>query len=596
MFNLNEIKDSSFVKNLSNEDKIILANTIREFLINNISKTGGHLASNLGVIELTIALHACFDLEKDKLIFDVSHQTYTHKILTGRANNFNTLRQLNGLSGYSSKKESKYDFYETGHSSTSISAQSGILEALSNESKDDYVVSVIGDAALSNGMSFEALNFIGEQKYKKCIIILNDNKMGIGKTVGALSKSLNKYKLTKLETLKPCFLKIKKNNIFNDLGITYLGPVDGHNIKDLIKNINYAKSLNKPVLVHVLTKKGKGYKDAEFDIDGDFHGVSANFKNTENDNNSNISYSLAVSQSLEKYMDKYNDLYVISSGMIKGSMLNNFQKKYPKNIIDVGIAEEHAATMTSGLAMMNKKIFLSYYSTFSQRAYDQINHDILRQNLKCVIGLDRSGIVGEDGQTHQGIYDLSIFNPLDCYICNPYNQNEIDSILEYAYSNNCDKTVFLRFPRGYIENNNLSNIKEITKPSWYYFNKTNNAKICFISYGSNLNIFNNVKNNLNLDIDIINALFIKPLDNNFINEIFDKYDYIFTLEEVIYNGSLSESLVNYLYQNNMINNLNKLYIKLLDNTDIPFGKINDVKKAINLDEDKVLEWVKSIIK
>ena len=616
MKNLNDIKDSNYVKSLTKKEKKELANDIREFLITNISQTGGHLASNLGVVELTIAVHSCFDIEKDKLIFDVSHQTYTHKILTGRADKFNKLRQLDGLSGYSSRTESKYDFFETGHSSTSLSAQSGILKALEENKQDDYVVSIIGDASLSNGMSFEALNYIGGQQLKNCIIILNDNSMGISKSVGALNRFLNKFRKTKfffklksfLLFISPSFLvkffsKIKRGikgfvqqtNIFEDLGFTYIGPVDGHNINYLIKNIELAKTFKKPVILHVLTTKGKGYKDAELDIDGDFHGVSADFIHRTKEKNN--TYSFNVSKALEAYNDKYKDLFVISSGMIKGSLLNDFQKKYPKNIIDVGIAEEHAATMASGMSIMNKKVFLSYYSTFSQRAYDQINHDILRQNLKCVIGLDRSGIVGEDGSTHQGIYDLSIFSPLNCYICNPDSFDEISNVLEFAYSDKCDKTVFLRYPRGNVGNYNtkiyLDEKHDIL--DWYYINKESKSNICLLGYSNALKSYQYVKENLKENVDIVNALFIKPLDEKFIKVIFEKYEYIFLTEEVIFEGSLAQSIISYLYKNNMVEYLKKLYVKHIT-SDVPFGKIMDVKERIQLDDKSILEWVKNTIK
>ncbi|MBO5542377.1 MAG: 1-deoxy-D-xylulose-5-phosphate synthase, partial [Acholeplasmatales bacterium] len=391
MFDLESITDPSFIKKLSIKELNALAEDIRQFLIDNISKTGGHLSSNLGVVEITIAMYYVFDPEKDKFLFDVGHQSYVHKILTGRAKDFKTLRQYGGLSGYISKTESKYDIWESGHSSTSISAMAGML---TNNPSDEKIITVIGDSSITNGIAIEGLNYIGEKKDKRAIIILNDNKMGISKSVGAFSKMFSRMRSTRFyrgfkallihilpkvvvrmfHRLKRSFKAlIQHDNMFEDMGFDYYGPYDGNNIKTLIKLFERIKThTDSPVVLHLNTIKGKGYKLSEEDKNGDFHGVSPFDPKTGEPLKKcdGIGYSQAVSNYLiEK--KKNNDFIVITPAMIAGAKLQDFQAQYPKDIFDVGIAEEHATVMSAGVALNNKKVVLLMYSTFAQRAFDE---------------------------------------------------------------------------------------------------------------------------------------------------------------------------------------------------------------------------------
>ncbi|MCL2522335.1 MAG: 1-deoxy-D-xylulose-5-phosphate synthase [Erysipelotrichales bacterium] len=610
MFDIKDIENPEFIKGLNNQEMKQLATEIRAFLIENIAKTGGHLASNLGAVELTIALHACFNSPKDIIIYDVSHQSYTHKILTGRAKDFNTLRQFEGLSGYSSRKESEHDVFETGHSSTSVSAMAGILAAHEIDKKDDFVISVIGDAAFGNGMVFEALNFLGAKEYKKGIIILNDNKMGISKNVGSLAKMLNRLRKSRtlsrfknfLEIIFPefivLFLKsitrglkgfIQKANIFEDMGFNYLGPIDGHNIKQLIKTINLAKKHNKPAVIHVVTTKGKGFEKAELDIDGEFHGVSPDFDLDKPKDNAYISYSEIFAKALTE-LSENEKIYCISSAMIKGAKLDIFEKQFPERLFDVGIAEEHAATMAAGMAITGKKVFLSYYSTFSQRAYDQINHDIVRQKLPVVIGLDRAGIVGEDGYTHQGLFDLALFSHLDdCIIAHPYTINECYSVLKLAFTS--DKPFFIRYERESLFRNKALMVFEELKFEWKAITK--GKSLILISYGSTLKRLMDINHKYNIDALIINALFIKPLDEIMLNKLFMLALPILIVEEVIEDGSLYNHILRFKAENNFSGNLYRMNFKTgyVEHGD----KVNLLKKH-QLDSDSIYKMIKKISK
>jgi len=610
MFDIKDIENPEFIKGLNNQEMKQLAAEIRAFLIKNIAKTGGHLASNLGAVELTIALHACFESPKDIIIYDVSHQSYTHKILTGRAKDFDTLRKFEGLSGYSSRAESKHDVFETGHSSTSVSDRAGILATHEINKREDFVISIIGDAAFGNGMVFEALNFLGAKEYKKGIIILNDNKMGISKNVGSLAKMLNRLRKSRalsrfknfLETIFPefivMFLKsitrglkgfIQKANIFEDMGFNYLGPIDGHNIKQLIKTIKLAKKHNKPAVIHVVTTKGKGFEKAEMDINGEFHGVSPDFDIEKPKDNVYISYSEIFARALTE-LSKTEELYCISSAMIKGSRLDIFEEQFPERLFDVGIAEEHAATMAAGMAISGKKVFLSYYSTFSQRAYDQINHDIVRQKLPVVIGLDRAGIVGEDGFTHQGVFDLALFSHLDdCIIAHPYTIDECFSVLKMAF--NSDKPFFIRYERESLFRNKVLMVFEDISFEWKSLTK--GKSLILISYGSTLKRLTELNNKYQLDALIVNALFIKPLDEAMLRRLFALNIPVLVVEEVIEDGSLYSHILRFKAENNIDNKLHRMNFKT---GYIEHGDKASLLKKHQLDNDSIYEMIKKISK
>ncbi|HAX72485.1 MAG TPA: 1-deoxy-D-xylulose-5-phosphate synthase, partial [Firmicutes bacterium] len=435
MNNIKDIKDPSFIKKLSNRQLNILCSEIREFLVESISKTGGHLSSNLGVVELTVAMHKVFDTPLDKFIWDVGHQSYVHKILTGRANEFETLRQHQGLSGFPKRKESAHDCWETGHASTSISAGVGMAYARDLKDEKYHIVTVIGDGSMTGGMAYEALNHIGHTD-KRLIVILNDNEMAIGPNVGALhhilssirtNRTYNKTKrhikglLKNTDFLKEVLHRTKdgiKNFFFdevtfNAMGFKYLGPIDGHNISELVKTLTYAKNFQDgPILIHVKTTKGKGYSFAEADKKGKWHGVGKFDLETGEvfveKKPDTTSWSQLMCDGLLE-LTKYDErVSVITPAMINGSALNDYAKAYPERLIDVGIAEEHAVTMAGGMGAVGMKPFVSIYSTFFKRAYDQVHHDVARQDLNVVFGVDRAGIVGADGETHQGIYDIAM--------------------------------------------------------------------------------------------------------------------------------------------------------------------------------------------
>ena len=460
---IEKINNPKFLKKLKIFELEELSKDIRTYIINSVSKTGGHLSSNLGVVDLTIAIHKVFNSPNDKIIFDVSHQCYTHKILTGRGSEFKKLRQLNGLSGFQKREESVYDSYEAGHSSTSLSAALGMALARDKQNKKNNIIAVIGDGSMGNGLAYEALNHIGATK-TKLIIILNDNEMSISKNVGGLHNNLDKIRAnyrynnakdktksilnkipvigskinSALKTLKSSVKKLylKDGFLFEELGINYYGPINGHDYKELIQYLELAKKEREPVLIHVITEKGKGYVYTEQDKIGAWHGVgpfdveSGNFIKKEDNL---ITWSEVISNHLINLTRKNKDLMVITPAMAGGSKLLKYKELFPKNFIDVGIAEEHALVLANGMSVQGVIPFVSIYSTFLQRGYDQVLHDIARMNTHVIIGVDRSGIVGEDGETHQGIYDLTFLLPIpNLVIATPKDSIEAGNILYTA--------------------------------------------------------------------------------------------------------------------------------------------------------------------
>ena len=464
------------LKKMSDGELELLSYAIREFLIDRVSKTGGHLASNLGVVELTIALHKVFDCPKDKIIWDVGHQAYVHKILTGRASEFDTLRQFEGLSGFPKFEESPCDAFNTGHSSTSISAAAGLAAARDLSGEDNEVIAVIGDGSLTGGMAYEALNNIGASK-SKVIVVLNDNGMSISQNIGGISNHLDSLRTSKGYLGVKKFLKDRVANIpsvgkpivtgladfkndikysimdyggvlFEELGFTYFGPIDGHDIKKLTEAFNRAKSLNEPVLIHVITKKGKGYINAEKAPDK-FHGIGAFDVETGEPLNKSKrpSYSSLMGWHLLELARKDDKVVAITAAMGDATGLSAFAKEFPDRFFDVGIAEQHAVTFAAGLAMAGYKPFVCIYSTFLQRAYDQMLHDVCMQNLPVKFMIDRAGIVGADGQTHQGVFDLSYLNSMpNMTVLAPYCDDSLRKSMDYALE--CDGPCAVRYPRG----------------------------------------------------------------------------------------------------------------------------------------------------
>ena len=612
MIDLLSIKDPSFIKELSIKELKELANSIREFLIDNISKTGGHLSSNLGVVEIILAMYYVFDYEKDKFIFDVGHQSYVHKILTGRAKDFETLRQFNGMSGYINKEESPYDIWESGHSSTSISAMTGLI--VSNDNPDSRIVSLIGDSSIMNGVAFEGLNILGQMSDKTPIIILNDNKMGISNSVGAMARLFSKLRGTgfvrgiKKAGIKclPSFLTkwfhqlkrglkgfIQQDNIFEDLGYDYFGPYDGNDIAYCIKVLSKVKESKQPVIVHLHTKKGKGYEHSENDKLGKYHGVSPFDKTTGIQYNKLNENEYTYSQVVANYLCEHRKLeqfYLIDPAMKSGAKLDEFAKTYPNDFYEVGIAEEHAAVMSAGIALNNKKVVLLMYSTFSQRAYDYILNDISRQNLKVIIGLDRAGIVGEDGSTHQGIYDIPMLMHMpNIKILIPKDGMETIGLFNYAF-NNLDSPIVIRYPKltTIINNFDYNYTADI---NWEYLSEGN--KINIISYGPDVIRLKEVVTNNNISANIVNARCIKPIDTETLDAIFSNGLPILIVEQTVNNGTLYHKVL----EHKEINNYKSKVYNYGINTDtiIKHGNINDVYDHYGLSNDKLLNLIMDVL-
>ena len=609
MYDLFSIKDPSFLKDMSIKELKSLCQDIRQFLIENVSKTGGHLSSNLGIVEITVALLYVFNNEYDKFIFDVGHQSYTYKILTGRAKEFVNLRKYNGLSGFINYDESKYDHFESGHSSTSISALSGFLIAKQNGEKINDCIAIIGDASISNGEAFEGLNFISTFEKERPIIILNDNQMGISKTVGGTSHTFELLRRSKLyHGLKAalCFIfpkfitnwfhRVKKglkaffqhDNYFEDLNLDYFGPYNGNNLSECIRVFERAKKAKEPVIIHLYTKKGYGYKFAEEDEVGKFHGVSPfdieTGKSLKVWKENEISYSENIARTIEELKCNKN-IVCVTPAMIVGSRLKKLKEKFPNSIYDVGISEEHAATMCASLALNNQKPILFMYSTFAQRAYDQILNDISRRKLDVTICIDRAGIVSGDGSTHQGIYDVAMFLSMpNMIICQGKNLEESSALLKYITTINYPSV--LRFPKkSEIKSDNVITIDNF---NWEILRESN--KNIVISYGDDILNILKVVNDNNLDLKVVNARFINPLDTDFLQSIKGKK--VLVYEQVCENGGLFSQISSYSEKNCL--NLAILHMAIPQNALIPCGDVDSIKKLYNLDDDSILKELRKL--
>lgn len=544
------------LKTLSNEQLEILADEIRSYILSIVSKNGGHLASNLGMVELTIAIHKVFNAPLDKIIFDVSHQSYTHKILTNRYDSFKNLRKLDGISGFTKYSESKYDAYEAGHSSTAISAGLGYLEAKKyTPNKIGEVVSIVGDASIFNGLSFEALNYLTNHPELKMIIILNDNEMGISKNIPTFNKS----------------------NLFTTLGFEYYGIIDGHDIVELVKYLEMARNINKSVVIHVKTKKGKGYLPAEMDEDGTWHGVSKfDLETGELENNANLTtYGNVISNHLINQINNNKDLEkrlrVITPAMTLGSGLEDFAKKCPNNFIDVGLAEENACLMAASMAHSNLIPIVFCYSTFLQRAYDELVHDIARPNEHVILCVDHAGIVSGDGDTHQGLFDLGyLYSMPNMTIYAPNDASTALGMIDYAI-NNQNGPVVIRYSKEKIDFN--ESYQQFI-PKW---NKIGSSNQVIITYGILYNEVAKYINDNNLDITLVNALTINPLDCEMLDSLVDCDLYIY--EEVYKNGCLGDRILSYYNSINKLVNITKV---CLDDTFLEVGTRNELLERYHI--------------
>lgn len=617
---LENINNENDIKKLDAGDYEKLAEEIREFLIEKISATGGHLASNLGVVELTMALHLIMDFPNDKLIWDVGHQSYTHKILTGRKNEFNRLRLYGGISGFPKRRESLCDAFDTGHSSTSVSAGLGIASGYYLSGNNGTVVSVIGDGALTGGMAYEALNNVANLK-RNFIIILNDNNMSISENVGGMSKylsnlrtgnvyndlkagvtnTLNKIPIVGEKVVKN--IKRTKSSIkqlvipgmfFEDMGITYLGPIDGHNINQMVKVFNEAKRLNHAVLVHVITKKGKGYELAEKNP-SKFHGVEPFDRESGEvvNKKEEVTYTDVFSGVLCKLAEKNEKIAGITAAMPDGTGLKRFKQRYKERFFDVGIAEEHAVTFAAGLAASGYKPYVAIYSSFLQRSYDQILHDVCIQDLPVVFAIDRAGLVGGDGETHQGIFDLSFLSSIpNMSIFAPKNRYELVDILKY--STYFSGPLAIRYPRGVA----YDGLKEFRAPIKYgkseilYMEKD----IALIAVGSMVETGVKVRNTLKKSgyyVSVINGRFVKPIDEECIQELTKNHSVIVTLEENVIKGGFGESVLRYVVS------LDKK-IKVLNigvpNIYLEHGSVEELRKEAGLDEDSIVRRIEDLLK
>ena len=566
------IRKENDIKKLSDEQLDGLADEIRRFLIEKISRTGGHLASNLGAVELTMALHLTLDFPEDKLIWDVGHQSYTHKLLTGRSGGFDTLRKYGGMSGFPKRKESDCDAFDTGHSSTSISAGLGLVEARELLGQDHTVVSVIGDGSMTGGMAYEALNNASRLK-SNFIIVLNDNHMSISENVGGISRYLSGLRTTQTYTgikkgvegtLKKIpgrgdrivsQLRKTKSGIkqlfvpgmfFEDMGITYLGPVDGHDVRKLVKVLNEAKRVDHAVLVHVITEKGKGYRPAE-ENPSRFHGTGPFDIRTGEpaEKSSTDSYTEVFSKVLADIARKDEKVVAITAAMADGTGLAPFKKYFPKRFFDVGIAEEHAMTFAAGLAAGGMKPVFAVYSSFLQRAYDQTLHDVCLQDLPVVIAVDRAGLVGSDGETHQGIFDLSFLTSIpNMTVISPKNRWEMADMLRFAVD--YPHPVALRYPRGEA----YEGMKEFRAPVEYGKSEVlyEEKDIAVIFVGHMAELADRVRSGIReagYSCSLINARFVKPLDTQLLDRLSRTHRLFVTIEENVVSGGFGEQVMEY---------------------------------------------------
>ncbi len=614
---LEQINKTGDIKNISKSDYPELAQEIREYLINKISVTGGHLASNLGVVELTMALHVALDLPKDKIIWDVGHQCYTHKLLTGRKDQFDTLRQYGGMSGFPKRCESDSDCFDTGHSSTSISAGLGMVKARDLSGDDYTVVSVIGDGSLTGGLAYEALNNAGKLE-TNYIIILNDNEMSISESVGGMRKYLNSVRTNDgyLNLKEDVYAQIKdsspkivssirkaKNSfkqlfvpgmVFENLGITYLGPVNGHDTESLVKIIKEAKKVKKAVMIHVMTKKGKGFEPAERHP-ARFHGTEPFLieNGLPSHPRTTANYQDIFSTVMCKLGARNDKVVAITAAMADGTGLKRFRNMYPERFIDAGIAEEHAVTFAAGMAIGGYKPVFAVYSSFLQRAYDQILEDVCLQNLPVVFAVDRAGLVGSDGETHQGIFDLSYMSSMpNMTIMAPKNKWELSDMLKFAVDFNGPTTV--RYPRG----NAYDGLKEyradmkLGKCEPIYEEKD----VCLLAVGSMVKIAEKARmiiKDSGINCSLVNARFVKPIDTDYLKIASRSHKLFVTIEENVASGGYGEKVRTYVDDERL--DVNVLSIAIPDQF-VTHGSVDKLLKELGMDAESIARRVIDYVK
>lgn len=612
---LDLIKKENDIKNIDRQDYDALAKEIRDFLIEKISQTGGHLGSNLGAVELTMALHLSLNLPEDKIIWDVGHQSYTHKLLTGRREGFDNLRKYGGMSGFPKRKESPCDSFDTGHSSTSISAGLGLVKARDLKGEKHTIVSVIGDGSLTGGMAYEALNNASRLE-TNFIIILNDNNMSISENVGGMSKYLNnirtadkyldlkegiynklrgvpKYGDTVVESIRRAKSSFKQLVIpgmfFEDMGITYLGPVDGHDIDAMVRAMREAKRCKNGVLIHVLTQKGKGYLPAErhparFHGAEPFHietGIPTHPRTTAN-------YTDVFSTIMCKLGSRDDKVVAITAAMPDGTGLKRFHNMYPERFFDVGIAEEHAVTFAAGLAAGGLKPIVAIYSSFLQRAYDQILHDVCIQNLPVIFAIDRAGLVGSDGETHQGIFDLSYLSSMpNMHIMAPKNKWELSDMIKYALK--LGVPVAIRYPRGeaYVGLREFREPVEYGKSEWIY----EEEDIALLAVGSMVKTAAEVRTALKekgYSCSLVNARFVKPIDEETILELTKEHKLLVAMEENVASGGYGEKVRAYLER---IGSESRLLSIAIPDEYVEHGNVELLRKEVGIDAEGVISKV-----
>ena len=609
---LEKINQPNDIKNLQPQDWPELAKDIREFLIEKISVTGGHLASNLGVVELTMALHLAFDLPKDKIIWDVGHQAYTHKLLSGRKEGFDKLRQSGGLSGFPKRKESDFDSFDTGHSSTSVSAGLGMVYARELTGQDYYVVSVIGDGAMTGGMAYEALNNAAQLK-KNFIIILNDNQMSISENVGGMSSYLGKLRadegynnlkqeisdtLLKIPVIgDPLVKRISKTKdtikqmvipgmLFENLGITYLGPVDGHDMGQLMKFLSAAKKMKRPVIIHVKTQKGKGYEPAELNPSR-FHGVEPFHVSTGLPKvpKKHATYTDIFARMICNLAEKSERIVGISAAMPEGTGMARFAKRYPDRFFDVGIAEEHAITFAAGLATGGMKPIVAIYSSFLQRAYDQILHDVCIQDLPVILAVDRAGLVGADGETHQGIFDISYLTSMpNMCVFAPKNKYEMMDALDFAAE--YEHPIAIRYPRGTV----YKGLKEYRQPISLGTCEVleRGEKIALLALGTMVKTAMEVKDMLaekGYSATVVNMRFAQPWDHKIVDDLAKDHSLFVTMEENVLNGGLGEQIAAYI---SSCGYSAKTILVGIPNVYVEHGSVEILKELLGMDAGNIV--------
>ena len=614
------------IKKLKISQLPILAEEIREFMLESVSNTGGHLAPSLGTVELTIALHYCYDTPNDKIVWDVGHQAYTHKILTGRKDKFNTLRKFKGISGFPHVTESEYDALTVGHASTSISAALGMARAREISGEKYRVTAIIGDGALSGGLAFEGLNNLGNSS-TGMTVVLNDNEMSIAKNVGALSKYLTgiitnkQYNKIKTDiwdmlggmsgvgkkirtTVHNIDDKLKRiitpGKFFEDMGLRYIGPIDGHNINDLINVFNFTKdNTREPLLVHIITKKGKGYSFAE-DNATKFHGIGSFSKDTGNTKSSavSISYSNVFGDALVELAEKDSKIVAVTAAMPDGTGLSKFREKFPNRLFDVGIAEGHAVTFSAGLSLSGVKPVVAIYSTFLQRAYDHLIHDVALDNLNVVFCLDRAGLVGDDGPTHHGTFDLSYLQNIpNLTVMAPSDENELRDML-YSALNHISGPVIIRYPRGCgrgVEIKKGFDKIKISEPRICQ----EGQKVAIVSIGDMLSTAESCANILkksSVSATVVDARFAKPLNPDFYKKLFSDNDYIFTIESNALPGGFGSTVT--VLASQVEHNNSSLKIKSFGYPDkfIEQGTVPQLLEELGLTADKITKDILSIVK